>query len=168
MIDYDEAVLAYNEVKENIRYALPSRWGSVYSITKHHKGQCGMKCEVLIDKLRRKSIPCRFVEGRLMLGKPPIFSLWLILKLGLVLFDAHVWVEAFIDGNWLVLDPSPDSGIAHCFGDTIPGTHLGHPQYIHRMTKIPEWYKKEYEMRLFQPLRVMINTELVIRRWLKK
>ena len=158
-----EAIYLYYWVKENIKYSSPSHCCTVDETIKSGRGNCLTKSEVLVSKLRSAGIEARYVEGRKM-GKPRTFALWLALKLGLVILDCHIWVEALVNGEWLTLDPSPDSGIAHCLGDTKPGTHLGKPGYVLKWVKLPLWYKEGYNMKLLCPLKLIGDLEIRLRR----
>ena len=124
-----------------------------------------MKSEVLVALLRDRGFKARYVEGR----QTGIRSTWvmrILLSLGLVIFDSHIWVEALIDNEWLTLDSAPDSGIAHCLGDTKPGTHLGDPKLVARWDEIPAWYRDSYNMKLLFPLRFAAGIELALRRFI--
>lgn len=167
METYAKAVKAYYFVKENIKYAMPPHWGSPEQTLEGKKGHCGMKSEVLVAMLRERGIKARYVEGR-QTGLRNTWMMRILLVLGFVIFDAHIWVEAFIGNKWLALDTAPDSGIAHCLGDTRPGTHLGDPKQIARWNEIPVWYKDGYNMKLFSPLRFASNVELTVRRFISK
>ena len=122
MKTYDEAVQAYQSVKEGIKYAVPLHWGSPEQTLREKRGHCGMKSEVLVAMLRDRGFKARLVEGRTM-HMQNTFIQRLILWLGVVLYDVHFWVEAFVNDEWLTLDSTPDSGIIHIIGDTEPGTH---------------------------------------------
>ena len=126
-----------------------------------------MKSEVLVAMLRDRGFKARYVEGR-QTGIRSTWMMTILLSLGLVIFDAHIWVEALIDNEWLTLDSAPDSGIAHCLGDTKPGTHLGDPKQVVRWDEIPAWYKDGYNMKLFSPLRLVAGIEMTLRRLLHK
>ncbi len=165
MAAYDEAVQAYQSVKEGIKYASPPHWGSPEQTLRERRGHCGMKSEVLVAMLRDRGFKARYVEGR-QVGLRSTWMMRILLSLGLVMFDAHIWVEAFIDNGWLTLDSSPDSGIAHCLGDTKPGTHLGNPKQVARWNEIPAWYRDGYNMKLFFPLRFAAGIELALRRFI--
>lgn len=155
MRTYDEAVSAYQWVKENIKYAFP-RAESTEQTLRGKRGNCAIKSELLVSMLRNKCIEARYVEGR------P--TGWKLIMLRLAVFDVHIWVEARVGNEWLTLDPTPDSGIVHILGDTEPGTHLGSPEYITRWDELPPWYKDGYNMWLFWPLRFLTNIQLALLR----
>jgi hypothetical protein len=163
----EKAVQSYWLVKEDIKFAIPYHWGSPEQTWRGKKGQCGMKSEVLVTMLRDNGIKARYVEGRLT-GLRSTWMERLLCVLGLVLFDVHIWVEALIGNKWLVLDPTPDSGIAPSIGDTKPGTHLGSPKQIARYDEIPLWYKDGHNMKTLLPLKLTSNFELSIRRFISK
>ena len=163
----EEAVQAYWLVKESIKFAMPCHWGSPEETLRGEKGHCGMKSEVLVTMLRDKGIKARYVEGRLT-GLRNTWMTVILRALGLVIFDVHIWVEAFTGNKWLVLDPAPDSGIAPSVGDTRPGTHLGNPKQIARYDDIPLWYKDGYNMKILFLLKLATNFELSIRRLVHK
>ena len=146
-----QAVADYNWVKENILYRC-SHWGVPEETLVRRSGNCGIKAELLGELLELHGIPVRYVEGRPM---PPILPAARIGPL-----NVHFWVEAQIGNKWLVLDPSPDSGIASLLGDTRPGTHLTKPKYVARWNKIPDWYRKFYNHPLIGPFRLASNLKL--------
>jgi len=148
---YEEAVAEYLWVKENIRYAF-SHWGDTNRTLAERRGHCAIKAELLVSRLRGHDIKVRYVEGRPSMGNLPLLKL--------APFSVHFWVEARVDGKWLTLDPTPDSGIVCLFGDTKPGSYLGRPEYITRWDEIPAWYKKLYNHPLFAPLRWLSNLKL--------
>jgi len=148
---YRIAVAEYQWVKENIKYRM-SYWGDVTRTLAKREGHCGIKAELLVARLKEHGIKARYVEGR------PLESDLPLLKLPPL--QAHFWVEARVDGYWLTLDPTPDPGIAHLSGDTIPGSRLGTPQYITRWDEIPVWFKEFYNHRMLAPLRFLSNLNL--------
>lgn len=156
MTQYEEAVAEYSWVKENIRYAL-SHWGDTARTLAQRQGHCGIKAELLVSRLKARGIEARCVEGRPMDG-----NLLPIMKLAP--FSVHFWVEARVDGGWLSLDPTPDSGIVCLCGDTQPGSHLGNPEYITRWHEIPLWYKRLYNHPIFAPLRWLSNLKIAYHR----
>jgi len=81
----------------------------------------------------------------------------------------HVWVEVYVNGDWLTLDPTPDSGIAHYIGDTKPGTHLNEDciTYTTRWDEIPYWYKGGYNSKIMALYRLITNSELAFHRRFK-
>lgn len=163
--NYLEIVTLYNSVKEDIKFGFPAPWTTPAHTMQMGIGNCGMKSEVLVHVLRSRGFTVRFVEGR----HTHINSTWIkkaLCALGLVLFDAHIWVEVSTPVGWLALDPSPDRGIVRCFGNTKPGTHLGNPEQIYYHDKLPAWQKEVYNMRLFSPLRLIAGLEIWIRRLL--
>lgn len=163
MNDLQTAIASYHWVKENIEFAMPPRWGSVEETLRKRRGHCAMKSEVLVSRLLTAGIQARFVEGR-KVHMATTLTQQLTFKLGLVIFDVHFWVEALVNREWLTLDPSPGSGIAHCIGDTVPGSHLGTPEYLLRHKELPPWYKESYNMWIFAPLRFLNDIELRLRR----
>jgi transglutaminase-like putative cysteine protease len=155
MTQYEAAVAEYRWVKENIRYALSS-WGDTVLTLTRRRGQCGIKAELLVARLRERGIEARYVEGRPTAGELPMTRL--------EPFSVHFWVEAWVDGGWLSLDPAPDSGIVSLLGDTQPGSHLGNPEYITRWQEIPAWYKRLYNHPIFAPLRWLSNLKIAYHR----
>jgi len=155
---YEQAVADYEWVKENIKYRC-SYWGSVEETLASGTGHCGAKCEVLVSMLKSNDIEARYVEGRPADGTLPIT--WMIFS------DVHFWVEAKVDGKWLTLDPTPDSGIVCLLGDTEPGTHLGSPEYITGWDELPPWYKEGYNHPLMLPPRWLSNIKLTYYRIMK-
>lgn len=167
MEKYNSAIQSYYWVKENIKLDTPLHWGDVTETLLRMKGHCAMKSEVLVFQLRNKGINARLVEGHTVRIKNT-FAQRLVLWLGLVPYDVHVWVEALINSEWITLDPTPDSGIAYLIGDTKLGTHLGSPEQIYYWDEIPKWFKDTYNMPLSFPLRLFSRIELKFRRYIKK
>lgn len=151
MTQYEAAVAEYLWVKESIKYAFPY-WGDVTRTLTSRQGHCGIKAELLVSRLRARGTEARYVEGRPSAGNLPILKL--------APFSVHFWVEARVNGRWLTLDPTPDSGIVCLSGDTEPGSYLGRPEYITRWDEIPLWYKRLYNHPLFAPLRWISNLKL--------
>jgi len=78
-------------------------------------------------------------------------------------FDCHFWLEAFADGKWVTLDPSPDQGIACVMGDAEPGKHLEQDyRYIKRWSELPYWYQDAYNSPLVAPLRWATNIQIAL------
>jgi len=148
---YDEAVSTYQWVKENIKYAFP-RWGDTSQTLRERRGNCAIKSELLASMLRDRGIETRYVEGR------P--AGWGLIIMRMVPFDVHFWTEALVNGEWLTLDPAPDSSIAHVIGDTQPGVHLVNPAWTARWDELPPWYRDGYNMELFSPVRALTNIQL--------
>ncbi len=163
--EYKTMVGLYDYVKEDIKLAVP-RWGNTINTLITRKGHCGMKSELLVWLLRNVGIKARYIESR-DTGMRNLLVSDIIIKLGFTLFDAHIYVEANIDNEWIALDTTPDSGIVHFTGDTKVGTHLGAQNYRIEWDDLPFWYSGVYNCCLLSPLRVMANLELSIRRLLK-
>lgn len=159
MNNREEAIAAYKLVKESVKYAFP-RWVDPETTKRTGKGHCGAKSELLVSLLRQKGIEARYVEGR-----PAKWGLIIMKLAGL---DAHFWVEALVDNDWLTLDPAPDSGITHVLGDTNPGTHLSNPTWTIRWDELPPWYKGGYNMFLLWPFRFLTNIQLMILRLIRR
>ena len=159
MTKREEAIAIYNSVKETIKYGFP-HWGDPNHTLQVKEGHCGIKSELLVYLLKQKGIDARYVEGR------P--TKWGLIIMKLFEFDVHFWVEAFVDNDWLVLDPVPDSGIARVIGDTKPGTHLCNPTSVMRWDELPPWYKNGYNMWLFALLRWFTNIQLRLLRHTKR
>ena len=154
-MQYEEAVSDYLWVKENIKYAF-TYWGDTTRTLAEMRGHCGIKAELLASRLRTHGIKARYVEGRPTQGNLPILKI--------EPFNVHFWVEAKVDGRWLTLDPTPDNGIVCLSGDTWPGAHLGHPEYITRWDEIPPWYKEGYNHPMVAPVRWISNIKLAYHR----
>ena len=71
-------------------------------------GHCEYFASALTLMLRSVGIPARLVTG-FAEGRWDKYSNTLLIEQR----HAHAWVEAFVDGRWLVLDPTPASGIAN-------------------------------------------------------
>lgn len=156
--EYEQTVADYEWVKENIKYRC-SHWGDVEDTLEQGTGHCGAKTELLVHLLRTHGMEARYVEGRPTSHKLPITKL--------IFSDVHFWVEAKVDGEWLTLDPTPDSGIICLLGDTEPGTHLNEPIYITRWDELPPWYKEGYNSLLMAPFRWATNVKLAYYRHFK-
>jgi len=156
----EQAIVYYEWVKETVKYKC-SYWGTPEDTLRQGTGHCIAKSELLAHILRAKGIRVRFVEAR------PSSRKIFIAKIGPT--DLHVWTEAYINGKWLPLDPTPDSGIAHFLGDTEPGTHINgeHISYLARWGEIPRWYKDGYNSKIAAPFRLMTNIQLDFHRRFK-
>ena len=163
-VEYKLMVRLYNCIKEDIKLAVP-RWGTTTDTFITGKGHCGVKSELLVKLLRDVGIKARYIESR-NTGMRNLLVSGILIKLGFTLFDAHIYVEANINDEWIALDTTPDSGIVHFTGDTKVGTHLGAQNYRVEWDDLPFWYKDVYNCCLLSPLRVMANLELNIRRLL--
>ena len=155
---YEQAVADYEWVKENIKYRC-SYWGTPQDTLEQGSGHCSAKAELLVDLLTSHGIKARYVEGRPSSGKLFITKL--------IFSDVHIWVEACVNGEWLTLDPTPDSGIVCLLGDTEPGTHLNEPTYITRWDELPPWYKEGYNSFPMAPFRFLTNVQLAYYRHFK-
>ena len=151
-MQYEEAVSEYLWVKESIKYSFPY-WGDTTRTLTEKRGHCGMKAEVLVSRLRARGIKARYVGGKVPMSKVGPFNI-------------HFWVEAEVDGQWLTLDPTPDSSITCLLGDTEPGTHLENLEHITRWDEIPAKYKKLYNHPPVSLLRWIFNIKLAYyRKW---
>ena len=149
----DQAVVDYYWVKENIRYSL-APWGGVSETLATRRGHCGHKTELLSALLREKGIKTRYIEGRNSVSNFGVVS-----PLG-----RHIWLEAEVDGEWLTLDPALDSGIAHSFGDTEPGTHLGNYAREVVWDELPIEYKQIYNNPLVGLVRLYYEAKILLER----
>jgi len=147
---YEQAVSDYYWAKENIRYSLTPWRDAGYTLATG-AGHCGHKAELLTAILRGRGIRTRYVEGRVPVSAPSSLS-------------RHIWVEAEIDGEWLTLDPTPDSGVAHILGDTRPGTHLGRYRLEIVWDELPLEYKRLYNNPISGLMRLYYNTKLLMGR----
>jgi hypothetical protein len=138
-------------VKENILYRF-SNWGVPEQTLNQMSGACGAKVELLGELLELHGISLRYVEARPL---PVIVPLTRI-----PILNVHFWLEARISDKWLILDPTPDSGLAHLLGESSPGTHLTNPRYVGRWNKIPDYYRKCFNHPLLMPLRYVSNLKL--------
>ena len=141
-----EVLSTYSRVK-NIPYGWPLFWS--YSRKKAH---CGIKSEILASMLRKKGYDVRFAVG---------YRCGMIPRFWPKFLDVHFWVEVNDNGRWITLDPTPDSVVAHFVGDVLPGEHLGEPEHVHRVKKIPVWYKDIYNSWLLLPYKLMVNIGLL-------
>ena len=91
-----------------------------------HGGSCLYKVEVLKKLLEAEGLECRYRIGTF---------LWSQLNLPEEVMQAehndrgeHVWLEGFINNNWIILDPSWDIGLVKIFSinswDGISDTNL--------------------------------------------
>jgi hypothetical protein len=156
----EQAIAYYKWVKETIKYKC-SYWGTPEDTLRQGTGHCVAKSELLAHILRAKGIEVRLVEAR------PSSRKIFLTKISPT--DLHVWIEAYINGEWLTLDPTPDSGIAHFLGDTEAGTHINgeHISYIARWDEIPRWYRDGYNSKMAAPFRVITNMQLAFHRRFK-
>lgn len=71
-------------------------------------GHCEYFASALTLMLRGVGVPARLVTG-FAEGRWDRYSDTLLIEQR----HAHAWVEAFVEGRWLVLDPTPPSGLAN-------------------------------------------------------
>lgn len=75
------------------------------------KGYCEHFATAMVLMLRSIEIPARLVTGFLS-GERNDFGDYYLIRQS----DAHSWVEAFINGRWLVFDPTPPVAPSHRSG----------------------------------------------------
>lgn len=154
-----EAVQIYEDVKENVLYGLPLRWGTHEHTWLTKRGHCGAKAELLAYRLRERGYTVRYVIGYRVGVLPKVLQP--------AFLDCHFWSEVLIDDDWLTLDPAPDHIMERLCGGTEPGTHLYNPEYIRRVDDIPPWYKDVYNSWLILPYKIFVSIGLgVIRMYL--
>ena len=154
MEDKELAVLTYRKVKEEILYNLPLQWADVETTERTKRGHCGSKAELLGHKLSSMGYAVRYVIGY-RVGILPKF-------LRPKFLDVHIWVETYIDGSWLTLDPTPDSEVASIVGDTEPGTHQGEPEYTLRVDELTPMFKDVYNSWCTLHYRIIFNIGLAV------
>ncbi len=71
-------------------------------LTSDKGGHCEFFASALATMLRSESIPARVVTGFRLRDPDPETGGWSVRST-----DAHAWVEAFLDGAWVTLDPTP-------------------------------------------------------------
>ena len=145
-------------VKEEIKYAFP-HWAGPGQTLEKKRGNCAIKSELLAHLLRKEGVIVRYVEGRPGGWNRTIMQMYPL--------NVHFWLEAWVNNQWLTLDPTPDSGVTHFLGDTKPGTHLTNPKWVTRWDELPPWYRESYNMKLFYPLRFLTNIQLFFLRRFK-
>jgi len=154
------AIQIYESVKEGILYSLPLSWRTPEYTWHSKRGHCGAKAELLAARLREHGYTVRYVVGYRVGGLPRF--------LRPAFLDCHIWCQVLVDGEWLVLDPTPDRVIAQLCEDTEPGTHQYRPDYIERMDSISPWYKDVYNSPLILPYKLFVNAALTLYRLWKK
>ncbi len=154
-------VAEYLYVKEAVKYYCV-RWNTPEYTDAKRKGHCGAKAELLAQRLKIRGIRTRIVEAR------PAFPRGVFLTI-FAPFDCHFWLEAFADGNWITVDPSPYEGIVCFMGDTELGEHLGQKyRYIKRWSELPYWYRDAYNIWLVAPIRWLTNIQIMFIRLICK
>ncbi|MEW6713674.1 MAG: DUF3488 and transglutaminase-like domain-containing protein [Nitrospirota bacterium] len=78
-----------------------------YFLLKSKKGYCEHFATTMVLMLRSINIPARLVTGFLSSQRNDIGNYYLVRQ-----SDAHSWVEAFIDGRWMIFDPTPQADIS--------------------------------------------------------
>lgn len=68
-------------------------------------GHCEYFASAMVLMLRSEGIPARLVTGFLGGEYNPIERYYIVREL-----NAHAWVEAYLEGEWRILDPTPPSG----------------------------------------------------------
>jgi len=155
MTETEIVMREYRYVKDAVKYYCV-RWGAPEYTEARRKGHCGAKAELLAQRLKAQGIKTRIVEAR---PSPPGGALLTLFAP----FDCHFWLEAFADGCWITLDPSPDQGIACVMGDAEPGKHLEQDyRYIKRWSELPYWYQDAYNSPLVTPLRWATNIQIAL------
>ncbi|MGQ0644516.1 MAG: transglutaminase TgpA family protein [Elusimicrobiota bacterium] len=103
-------------VRDNYRYTLDPPQGRGLNplhdflfVTK--RGTCEHYASALAVFLRSQGVPARVATGFLMSEKNPDGGYYVVRAQ-----DAHAWVEAFIGGVWVELDPTPRSSGADAPG----------------------------------------------------
>lgn len=66
------------------------------------RGHCEYFASGLALLLRSLDVPARVVGGYVVSERHPLLDYHLVRQ-----WDAHAWVEAWIDGRWITLDPAP-------------------------------------------------------------
>lgn len=106
--DYEKARLIHDWVAENIWYDSDAAngpnsisWSSQSALTVLHdkKAVCAGYSNLTAALMRAAGIPCKFVSGELGSWNIPGKS-----------GEPHAWNEAFVDGRWIFIDTTGDSG----------------------------------------------------------
>lgn len=111
--DLNKAEKIKNYLISNYTYSLsagkPSDGSNAieYFLLKSKKGYCEHFATTMVLMLRSINIPARLVTGFLSGQRNDIGNYYLVRQ-----SDAHSWVEAFIDGRWMVFDPTPQADIS--------------------------------------------------------
>lgn len=78
-----------------------------YFLLKSKRGYCEHFATTMVLMLRSINIPARLVTGFLTSQRNDIGDYYIVRQ-----SDAHSWVEAFIDGRWMLFDPTPQADIS--------------------------------------------------------
>ena len=87
-------------------------------LTVHREGHCEMFAAALVLLARTQGIPARIITGYRVSEVNPISGFAVVRER-----NAHAWVEAFVDGRWITVDPTPLAEMAAkpkpSFGDEL-------------------------------------------------
>jgi transglutaminase-like putative cysteine protease len=78
-----------------------------YFLLKSKRGYCEHFATTMVLMLRSINIPARLVTGFLSGQRNDVGNYYFVRQ-----SDAHSWVEAFIDGRWMLFDPTPQADIS--------------------------------------------------------
>lgn len=92
------------------------------------RGHCEYFASALAMMLRAIDVPSRVVTG-FSLGEPnPVTGYYEVRGL-----DGHAWVEAYIDGGWLMLEPTPFYPLPHPEGESQVAAQMD--RYLDRLAQ---------------------------------
>jgi hypothetical protein len=98
--------LIEQRLREDYRYSLVSNHGTKHDpvvdfLLLHREGHCEFFASALALLGRSVGVPTRLVSGY-RVAESSRFGYWVVRRR-----HAHTWVDAWVDGAWLSLDPTP-------------------------------------------------------------
>ena len=75
-------------------------------LTKRAAAHCELFATSLTLMLRSLRIPARYINGLVVRERSGDNDYWVVRER-----DAHAWVEAYLDGAWVTLDPTPPAAV---------------------------------------------------------
>jgi internalin A len=115
----DMAKAIHGWTAENIWYdydALYGRFTPTEEPSDLMRGWCGLYAGVATDLLQAVGIPARGVAGYTLWSRPGA-RMFMDIQNGTT---DHAWVEAFVDGKWIIMDPTWDSPNKYEYGIYSP------------------------------------------------
>jgi len=102
MSEYEQAKILYQWVVENLNYEFDLNL-TVYDAVITGKGYCQTYSKLYQQLLVRRGIPCLLVGGLVDFDRDGIAD------------AEHQWNQLYIDGQWIIADPTWDAGNLDCF-----------------------------------------------------
>ncbi|MBI4820850.1 MAG: transglutaminase domain-containing protein [Deltaproteobacteria bacterium] len=105
-------------------------------LTKHREGHCEYFATAMVLLLRTRGVPARMVGGFLVTEQSPLGGYFLVRD-----SNAHAWVEAFIEGSWRTLDPTPAGALRDQMPSEMDLATSLLDGLVVGLAGIPRWFK---------------------------